>query len=1162
MQVRWKAVSQLKVREGVVGAAGRRGAEAMPIPAEFLQSDQVSVDQVREISLAPGAELRRGEPLASIDLDVTTGPNEAPLLVLRHPSGALSFHTAQPSVVARRGGTGSTLVHQFRVPMRQSQTVEGRRGLLLDAVKAVLLKVTKPTLDKAVELVLPKLASLWEDHTWKKKGLAEGWFRVTPSAGGLALDPVVPDHPEKSLLLIHGTFSNAASAYVGLTQTDFFDKIRATYADRIYAFNHFTVSKPPEENLRMMLAALPDRRQTFDVITHSRGGLVLRTAVERAADFGASASRFQLGRAVLVASPNDGTPLATPERWDKTVGWIANLLDMIGKFVGENPFISGAEFVSEAIVWLAHHLAGDLPGLRAMDGGGETIGDLQAPPAPPDRAYSALVANFQPDQALWQRMIDAGVDQFFGTANDLVVPSEGGWRVDRDGVHHVDPSQVGCFGPGGNLAPTETASVMHVNFFHRPETSTFLQKALLGQDQGLAKINLDTPLPDRRFIRGGAVMAAAAASAAATAAVAPAPRPSGPAAPNVTSGLVIPSIAAKDTMHLVILQVPTKDGYDKEMAQIFASYGGARVVEPMPLRGQDAGTAWHGIIQIHERIKNFTDKNLGSLPSDKEMLDYGRLLFEMLFRGDVRRLYDTARSVQRDGKLTMVFTSMFGWVAEKPWEFAFDPSRKSFLATEEIHFVRNVLTQVPGDDTQTITGPLRILVVSAQPVGFGQLSIEQETAVVRSGFDALVSEGLAEVDVLPRATVSALHGYLSSGRYNVVHFIGHGTFDDERRTGCLVFEDDKGGSHLLDERSAREVFCGRGISLVFLNACQTGAGSRSDFNKGMAQALVAHGMPALVANQYSVLDVSATSFAQFFYWGLAHGMSLGTAAREARIAVNYSMKGDNIDWAVPVLYARDPNNCLVARSTRGLSFTAAVVQTSASRGLAALPHAERIAVWDVDRVLPDLRDTLKRLNASQKRFGFETVDLSVPLDAMETVENGKRVSYLRADRIADRLGGRTIDLHADYLVCVTHLPLSDGKSRNLYAWWPEDRKSPVLVLSYAGFENLQSAGILAQRALTNVLVMALAGAEASLEPHDRGPETCPLFRNVARKVEVLTSPQKFDAECRGKIDADDLAAFDTLLRLFDGIGDGGTGATRGAVKKGAAKAKKAVKKRV
>jgi hypothetical protein len=36
-------------------------------------------------------------------------------------------------------------------------------------------------------------------------------------------------------------------------------------------------------------------------------------------------------------------------------------------------------------------------------------------------------------------------------------------------------------------------------------------------------------------------------------------------------------------------------------------------------------------------------------------------------------------------------------------------------------------------------------------------------------------------------------------------------------------------------------------------------------------------------------------------------MAIGQATCEARIAVNCSMQGDLIDWAIPVVYARDPN---------------------------------------------------------------------------------------------------------------------------------------------------------------------------------------------------------------------------------------------------------------
>ena len=84
---------------------------------------------------------------------------------------------------------------------------------------------------------------------------------------------------------------------------------------------------------------------------------------------GLAGAKGRFGAAVLVASPNEGTPLATPSHWEESVGWIANLMEVFP----ENPFTTGAEFVSEAIVWLASHLGGDLPGLRAMDAAGDLV---------------------------------------------------------------------------------------------------------------------------------------------------------------------------------------------------------------------------------------------------------------------------------------------------------------------------------------------------------------------------------------------------------------------------------------------------------------------------------------------------------------------------------------------------------------------------------------------------------------------------------------------------------------------------------------------------------------------------------------------------------------------------------------------------------------------
>ena len=73
---------------------------------------------------------------------------------------------------------------------------------------------------------------------------------------------------------------------------------------------------------------------------------------------------------------------------------------------------------------------------------------------------------------------------------------------------------------------------------------------------------------------------------------------------------------------------------------------------------------------------------------------------------------------------------------------------------------------------------------------------------------------------------------------------------------------------------------------------------------------MATGVPAVVANQFSVLDAAALVFARELYRSLALGRALGDAAREARLAVRCDAACGPVDWAVPVVYARDPASAL------------------------------------------------------------------------------------------------------------------------------------------------------------------------------------------------------------------------------------------------------------
>ena len=353
-------------------------------------------------------------------------------------------------------------------------------------------------------------------------------------------------------------------------------------------------------------------------------------------------------------------------------------------------------------------------------------------------------------------------------------------------------------------------------------------------------------------------------------------------------------------------------GRSPDTAQVLATFRNARVLAAFPRRGGEAGARWQRIIRVHERTLSVLEGRAPSkaLPSGKELRDLGRDLFETLLPGDVRRLYDTARALQKGRPLDVVFTSMIDWVADKPWELAFDPSRREFLATSSVNVVRNAFTAVPADAPARGRGRLRILVVVSQPRGTPLLDTKTETTDLRTAFRPLAAAGKAEVEVLTKATAGRLQRRHARGGVDVLHFAGHGEFDEKEREGSLLLEDERGRPRPLGSFALRQVLCGRGLRLVFLNACETGRGGRVEWNRGVAPALVAAGLPAVVANQYPVIDAAATAFARELYAQLAAGRALGDASREARVAVSRDLGPGALDWAVPVVFARDPREPL------------------------------------------------------------------------------------------------------------------------------------------------------------------------------------------------------------------------------------------------------------
>jgi hypothetical protein len=347
-------------------------------------------------------------------------------------------------------------------------------------------------------------------------------------------------------------------------------------------------------------------------------------------------------------------------------------------------------------------------------------------------------------------------------------------------------------------------------------------------------------------------------------------------------------------------------------AQLLASYAGATVVTPFETKGGEAGERMRRIVELHERILRALDgrRPFASLPGERELVRYGTALFEALFPGDVRRLWDAACARSPHGPVHLVFTSALEWIADKPWELAWDPSRRAFLSHGVATLIRNVFSPVPADPPRPRRGPLRILFVASRPGGTPPIAAKKEEESIRAAFGPLLSRNAALLDVLPSATSEALHGRLRAGRYDVLHFVGHGEFDEASRSGVLLLEDGRGRTKPVPAGSLARLAAGRGLLLAVLNACETGRGGRHDFLRGVAPALAHAGLPAVAANQYRVFDDAAAAFAAHFYGALADGLPVAAAFREARIGLGAGFPDQTLDWAVPVLYARNPHAIL------------------------------------------------------------------------------------------------------------------------------------------------------------------------------------------------------------------------------------------------------------
>jgi hypothetical protein len=340
-----------------------------------------------------------------------------------------------------------------------------------------------------------------------------------------------------------------------------------------------------------------------------------------------------------------------------------------------------------------------------------------------------------------------------------------------------------------------------------------------------------------------------------------------------------------------------------------------------------------------------------------------------------RRSQDRARAVGKGLRLRLRIEEPA--LATLPWEYLFDPACDDFVCLSSDTPVVRYLEFDRPPEPLTITPPLSVLGVVANPSDRGTLDVARERERVDVATRALRDAGLLRVTWLDGSTPRDLQRAMRRGPFHVLHFVGHGGFDTTTREGFIALTDDAGRTDLVSATQLGRVLADhRSLRLVVLNSCHGARGCGTDVFSSTAATLVRRGLPAVIAMQHEISDHAAIEFARALYEAVADGLPVDAAVAEARKSVSLAAD-DSVEWGTPVLHMRSPDGVLFritgpttstripgGRTGELRMRTVAGLSTSGSRPVAAPAPAPGVTPTPASVVDPDqhrVRRTLLRV---------------------------------------------------------------------------------------------------------------------------------------------------------------------------------------------------------
>lgn len=415
-------------------------------------------------------------PPNKIVLDRSIDQNRIEFAIYRDESGVISLHRPLPSaptaaMVAAAGAAQTTSSFHYVIPLRRAPMPVGGvpQVAMLGGITGKIIRFVGRAVSGIVGDAVYAAAKLWEDHYREAQGFH--WGGILAGLVDPTPTPLTPGNWQalqgnRSLVFIHGTISSTAGAFVGLQQFPAeAGNLYSMYGNRVIGFNHHTLTKSVPQNAVDFFSGIPAGNYQFDVISHSRGGLLARALKElNPVQLGQlvdpawrppAGVNMQVGSVALVGTPNVGTPLANPTDLPAAVSRLASIASSFSQDIAALGL--GALFA--IFGGIVDGGVGALPGLEDMNPGNPFLTQLNAA-SPDNSSYYGVEADFQPTGGLAQAIENNGVDALFlGEANDLVVPTLG---VSEVNGQTLSGTQVDAY--------PQSANVYHLDYFHQQGT--------------------------------------------------------------------------------------------------------------------------------------------------------------------------------------------------------------------------------------------------------------------------------------------------------------------------------------------------------------------------------------------------------------------------------------------------------------------------------------------------------------------------------------------------------------------------------------------------------------------------------------------------------------------------------------------------------------------